>query len=299
MRLGVDKVGFLVFSLVNIYLFFSLYTIIIVAIIPWLADSAKSGCLILLLCLLFLFLYTSFLRASLANPGFIALPPAGLDFSDAIMTDGFYDSESVSANHQLLSSSSGSDPAEGWSVCRKCSAYCPYGSSHCVFCNRCLSRQFLHSRLVHNCVGPFNLKFFFLFLLYSLLYHTLSLVLIVLRLRFVHPQEFVTERYDSKILLVSLCLGIGFFFSLAASFYALLKRILSDTKTPPELPQSWISKNIHPTSRIKKFLGFIFLSSPFYQWFLPCFGVETAKIEPRSRSFESQEIGMNRLSRNS
>ena len=63
------------------------------------------------------------------------------------------------------------------SMCGQCQTFKPPGSHHCRICNRCISRMDHHCPWMNNCVGAANLKHFLLFLCYTWLCATYSLVL--------------------------------------------------------------------------------------------------------------------------
>ena len=68
---------------------------------------------------------------------------------------------------------------DDWYVCRKCSSYCPPCSQHCPLCMRCLEVAFFHSRVVNNCIGGANVRFYFQFVCYLFAY-TLALITFLL-----------------------------------------------------------------------------------------------------------------------
>ncbi|KAH6601842.1 hypothetical protein BASA61_001735 [Batrachochytrium salamandrivorans] len=50
--------------------------------------------------------------------------------------------------------------------CRKCEFPKPARAHHCTICKRCIMKMDHHCPWIHNCVGVFNYRYFYLFLVY-------------------------------------------------------------------------------------------------------------------------------------
>ncbi|KAL1545599.1 putative protein S-acyltransferase 16 [Salvia divinorum] len=109
--------------------------------------------------------------------------------------------------------------------CQKCSHYKPPRAHHCRICNRCVLRMDHHCIWMNNCVGHANYKIFFVFVFYAVLACMYSLVLLVGSATVDSHQD--TEDSSriihviSGLLLVPLCLALGFF--LAWHFFLILQ----------------------------------------------------------------------------
>lgn len=68
--------------------------------------------------------------------------------------------------------------------CRKCVRVKPDRCHHCRVCQRCVLKMDHHCPWINNCVGHYNYKYFYLFILYSLL--TLTWVVATMFLNFLN-----------------------------------------------------------------------------------------------------------------
>ncbi|CAI8045534.1 Palmitoyltransferase ZDHHC3, partial [Geodia barretti] len=98
------------------------------------------------------------LRASLTDPGYVPLSKTKIDFSS--------DLEKTESG-QKKKKKREPPPIGEWTVCHRCEIYRPPRSHHCRKCGRCVRRMDHHCPWINNCVGELNLKYFFLFVMYS------------------------------------------------------------------------------------------------------------------------------------
>lgn len=56
-----------------------------------------------------------------------------------------------------------------WRYCFKCNVFRPPRAHHCSICDECVMRMDHHCPWVGNCVGGYNHKFFWNFLMHSLI----------------------------------------------------------------------------------------------------------------------------------
>ena len=87
-------------------------------------------------------------------------------------------------------------------MCRICRAYKPPFSHHCRICNRCVSRMDHHCPWMNNCIGAANMKFFILFLIYTLLASSTTVIFFLQSL--VHYNAFPQSLWTVTAFLVLL-----------------------------------------------------------------------------------------------
>lgn len=114
------------------------------------------------------------------------------------MIGTFSDPGAVPSNATYLS---GCSEDEKLSYCAKCEAYKPPRAHHCSSCNRCIIRMDHHCPWVNNCVGYRNMKFFLLFLAYTLCMCIFTFIMDIFRLYFVYAMA--EEVDDTKSMFIS------------------------------------------------------------------------------------------------
>ncbi|KAH7416429.1 hypothetical protein KP509_14G091300 [Ceratopteris richardii] len=84
-----------------------------------------------------------------------------------IRTDPGSPSDSIDLEHNPMSLSDRQGPSgEGVRWCKTCLKVKPPMTHHCHICRRCILKMDHHCPWMHNCIGFFNYRFFFLFLFY-------------------------------------------------------------------------------------------------------------------------------------
>ena len=87
-----------------------------------------------------------------------------------------------------------------YSFCAKCEIVKPERSHHCYTCNRCVLRFEKHCIWVYNCIGINNLKYYYLFLLYSIL--SLSFAIIGFIYKVIHYELIPKEECNDEAFLL-------------------------------------------------------------------------------------------------
>lgn len=122
---------------------------------------------VLLAHFLVLMIFFCHLRAMLSDPGYVPLPHTNIDFSSDLEKSGSKKIRKVPG-------------IDEWTVCTQCETYRPPRSHHCRKCDRCVRRMDHHCPWTNNCIGESNMKYFFLFIVYTGLFCLYCIILIVL-----------------------------------------------------------------------------------------------------------------------
>jgi len=170
--------------------FFPPFVVCIIIAIPY-CIYVRVNCFILLedeapgpmfgvICLvihhiLVFFLIWSFAMSIMVDPGRVPEWYARLEMERQGMhvPGNLFDAADEAQYQQLVSEAQGGsiekklDGSGRW--CRKCVKVKPDRCHHCRICQRCVLKMDHHCPWINNCVGFYNYKYFFLFILYALL----------------------------------------------------------------------------------------------------------------------------------
>jgi len=139
----------------------TVYTSIFICILPWLGNGSVA----MAHCGVFLFnmgmLMLCYYKACMTEPG---NPPK--------------DWQPETELGSMLKEPS-PDSGEAVRFCTKCQNNKPPRSHHCSICNKCVLRMDHHCPWINNCVGFYNYKFFFLFLIYTVITSSNSLLVLL------------------------------------------------------------------------------------------------------------------------
>ena len=121
--------------------------------------------------------------------------------------------------------------------CKKCNHSRPKRSHHCKVCNRCILKMDHHCPWVANCVGFYNQKFFYLFLLYATLGDFIACVCLAPQLfdidsKFNSKTNMTTsELLDPIIIVISVLMAFAMTLSLGFLFSAQTYLIMNNLTT--------------------------------------------------------------------
>merc|ERR1711934_586668 len=131
-------------------------------------------CLVIFHILIF-FLVWSFSMSIMVDPGRVPEWYARLEMERQGMhvPGNLFEAADEAQYQQLVSEAQGGsiekklDGSGRW--CRKCVKVKPDRCHHCRICQRCVLKMDHHCPWINNCVGYYNYKYFYLFILYALL----------------------------------------------------------------------------------------------------------------------------------
>ena len=125
-------------------------------------------------------------KAMTTDPG--AIPP---DAKPLLSPEEAIEDAGVDGRNQPPETSSGGSmetqklvapkPQRHVRLCRRCKAFKPQRAHHCSVCKRCINRMDHHCPWVNNCVGLGNHKYFLLFVFYTFLSCSYSMILTIAR----------------------------------------------------------------------------------------------------------------------
>lgn len=122
----------------------------------------------------------------------------------------FSDPGSVPSNATYLPDCTGEDRI---SFCPKCDAYKPPRAHHCSTCNRCIVRMDHHCPWTNNCIGYRNMKYFVLFLAYTMTMCIYTFFMVAARLYFVYRFAGEVDDTNSRSFLFLTSLHLSIFHS--------------------------------------------------------------------------------------
>ncbi|KAL2324828.1 hypothetical protein Fmac_023886 [Flemingia macrophylla] len=92
--------------------------------------------------------------------------------------------------------------------CNKCHAYKPPRTHHCRVCRRCILKMDHHCLWINNCVGYWNYKAFFVFVLYATIASIYSMVIFICS---VHHQDWDSIKGSSPLWIFYVTYGLLLF----------------------------------------------------------------------------------------
>ncbi|KAI5072010.1 hypothetical protein GOP47_0012116 [Adiantum capillus-veneris] len=139
-----------------------------------------------------------------------------------IKTDPGSPSDFTDVEHDSISSSNGQE-ASGVAMrwCKNCQKAKPPMTHHCHICKRCILKMDHHCPWMHNCIGFFNYRFFFLFLFYLWIGCAYTTYMASIPLQATDEDEDITQ------ILFTFVLAIAVFFALTGLFWFHVYLVLS------------------------------------------------------------------------
>lgn len=165
--------------------------------------------------------------------------------------------------------------------CKKCNSQRPERAHHCKICQQCILKMDHHCPWVANCVGFYNQKYFYLFLIYATVGDFVAFLCMGMKAFSIDLNIRTKENVDSVWKMLGLVwdplmLTLGILLSLAMTLaigflcYAQTMMILENRTTIEQLVYTEASTS--PYWSADKWHNFrIVMGSNVYHWFLPIF----------------------------
>ena len=214
--------------------------------------------------------------AMFADPGIVKIQPN--DYEKSNLTT------SNSHNHALY--------------CKKCPGSRPDRSHHCKVCKKCIMKMDHHCPWIGNCVGLWNIKYFYLFLFYATLGDLIAAVLLYFKFK----QTDISDKFKNQtastiyelififkeqiILLIGIMLAIAMTVSIGFLFYLQTKNLINDTTTLELICefQNKLGNNRKKFENFKYIMG-----DKIYKWFLPIQSADILMLKSQNK-LNSNEV---------
>lgn len=155
-------------------------------------------------------------------------PGSPLDFTELRIDDDLENSR-LDPPEFLISNSVQVKGNGNFRSCNKCHVWKPDRSHHCSNCDRCQLRMDHHCPWFATCIGFKNHKYFIQFLLITVLYTILILIVSAYQIyRFFHTEEYRKEFLNMNLLtlaILSLCLSIAVSVFTGMTLYFIFKNL--------------------------------------------------------------------------
>lgn len=163
--------------------------------------------------------------------------------------------------------------------CKKCSGTRPERSHHCKVCKKCVMKMDHHCPWIANCVGLWNIKYFYLFLFYATLGDFIAFVCLYLKFREIDFSkkfkaqkvstflELLTVFKEPLILMIAIIFAICMTVSIGFLFVIQTRNLINDTTT---LENLFELKKKSGNNRKEMFENFkTIMGDKIYVWFIP------------------------------
>ncbi|XP_041041434.1 palmitoyltransferase ZDHHC21 [Carcharodon carcharias] len=239
-----DPQGWCCVSLITfVWLYNTLYVPKLI-LFPHYEEEHIPAAVIVLYYLASLCCVTSLVRASIADPGQLALNPE-IPYSER----------------------------QYWEICNKCNKMRPKRSHHCSRCGHCVRKMDHHCPWINNCVGEDNHWLFLLLCFYTEFLSFLTLVLNFCQYYYLQPltkvkEELFVFRHELAMLRISTLTGIVMFGGMFGLFYGQLSNVLADMTTIERM-SSCLDETLKPSKPWQQTFSEVFGTRWKILWFIP------------------------------
>jgi hypothetical protein len=163
--------------------------------------------------------------------------------------------------------------------CKKCNGTRPERSHHCKVCRKCVMKMDHHCPWIANCVGLWNIKYFYLFLFYATLGDLIASVCLYLKFREIDFSQKLKDQKVSTILellnifkeplilIIAIIFAVAMTVSIGFLFVLQTRNLINDTTTLESLFELKKKSGDNHKERLENFKTI--MGDKIYIWFIP------------------------------
>jgi len=163
--------------------------------------------------------------------------------------------------------------------CKKCNGTRPERSHHCKICKKCVMKMDHHCPWIANCVGLWNIKYFYLFLFYATLGDLIAFVCLYLKFREIDLSqkfkdqkvstllELLTVFREPLILILAIMFAIAMTVSIGFLFVVQTRNLMNDTTTLENLFELKKKSGNNRREMLENFKSI--MGDKIYEWLIP------------------------------